>query len=81
MGWVLLGLLVVAGAVHGPLHDAGTDCGPLSLCSGAVVLAMAAVVLLAILLLERQSHLRPLVLSTHESQVRRLRHGRAPPQS
>ncbi len=38
---VLLCLLVLAGAVHGPLHGPGQDCGLLALCNGAIVLMRA----------------------------------------
>ena len=79
LGWVLLGLLVVAGAIHAPLHEAEADCGPMSLCSGAVMLMVAAV---AMVLLQATTVLgrAPLQLAV----IRRQRwsgalRGRAPP--
>jgi len=39
---VLLGLLVVAGIVHSPLHDAGAACPVWMLCSGASPLLLTA---------------------------------------
>jgi|FLOH01.1.fsa_nt_gi hypothetical protein len=45
--WILLGLMVLLGVAHAPLHaDAdrwGEECGQLALCSGAVVLLFTAV--------------------------------------
>lgn len=40
IGWILLGLLALAGAIHAPLHEDGHSCSPASLCSGLLVLAV-----------------------------------------
>lgn len=42
LGWLLLGLLLLAGALHGPLHEEGHDCGPFALCEAGMVLMLAA---------------------------------------
>lgn len=48
VGWLLLGLFVLVGVAHAPLHaDAGhfgEECSQLALCSGAVALLICAVV-------------------------------------
>ena len=47
VGWLLLGLCVLVGVAHAPLHadpdHFGEECSQLALCSGAVVLLICAV--------------------------------------
>lgn len=79
LGWVLLGLLVVAGAVHAPLHEAEADCGPLSLCSGAVILMAAAVALFLILVQEVVGHTSQALVVVTPQRGKGASRGRAPP--
>ena len=77
--WVLLGLFVVAGAIHAPLHEAEADCGPMSLCSGAVMLMAAAVAVALVLsqvVLRRQEPQPALLIRQGTKGPAR---GRAPP--
>lgn len=79
LGLLLLGLLVLAGALHGPLHEEGHDCGPLALCSGGVVL-MAGVVVVGLLLLSAPvRHRRPTEVRIPRGPPRARARGRAPP--
>lgn len=49
LAWILLGLLAVLGAIHGPMHGNDAPCSPAALCSGGVALASVAVVAPALL--------------------------------
>lgn len=52
LGLLLLGLLFLAGAVHGPMHQDGQDCGSFALCSGGAVLMLVAAAIVLQLFLE-----------------------------
>ena len=79
LGLLLLGLLLLAGALHGPLHEEGHECGPMGLCSGAVVM-MVAVVAVGLLLLTASVRLRrPAEARIPRGPPRARACGRAPP--
>lgn len=79
LGLLAIGLLVLAGALHGPLHEEGHDCGPLALCDAGVVLMVAVVavglVLITGLIVER----RPAEIRIPRGPPRARARGRAPP--
>jgi hypothetical protein len=81
--WLLLGLLVLVGVAHAPLHadpdNWGDECSQLALCSGTVVLLLAATGPL-LLRLHRPCHVRVLVLQIATVIAARFVHGsRGPP--
>lgn len=79
LAWILLGLLAVVGAIHGPMHGDDAPCSPAALCSGGVVLASVAAVAAA-LLVTRAAPGAPLAvgrLVRHPAYL--VERGRAPP--
>ena len=76
---LVLGLLFLAGAVHGPMHQEGQDCGTFALCSGGLVTMMAAAVVGVSLWLQviRIAHIRVVRLAAGRVPRRTL--GRSPP--
>lgn len=79
LGLLLLGLLLLAGAVHGPMHEEGHDCGPLSLCDAGVVLMVVSLALGLLLLLVAVPMDRPVRVDVVSEPQRRRSIGRAPP--
>ena len=80
LGWLLLGLLLLVGGVHAPLHDVGQDCGPWSLCSGALVLMVVAAAFLLLQVSGLVKLHKPRCVLVPRSCPGRERRGRAPPQ-
>lgn len=81
--WLLLGLLVLAGVAHAPLHADpdhwGEECSQLALCSGAVVLLFAAAGPL-LLRLHKPRRVRVPILFVAAVTAARFAHGsRGPP--
>ncbi len=79
LGWMLLGLLVLAGAVHAPLHADESHCGPMSLCAGAVVLTVALAAVVLLLVPERGGAFAPVQVELPRGRHREVPRGRGPP--
>ncbi|MHC4824193.1 MAG: hypothetical protein ACYTEP_09265 [Planctomycetota bacterium] len=79
LGLLLIGLLVLAGALHAPLHEEGHDCGPMALCGGGVVLMVAALVVGLLLVSGPIAQRRPAEIRIPRGPPRARARGRAPP--
>ncbi|MGB0952667.1 MAG: hypothetical protein ACPG31_05550 [Planctomycetota bacterium] len=79
LGLLLLGLLLLAGALHGPLHEEGHDCGPMALCDAGVVLMVSAVAVGLLLLAGAVQFRRPALIRIPEGPRAERARGRAPP--
>ena len=79
LGWLLLGLLVLAGAMHAPLHEDEQDCGPFALCSAGVVLMLAAAIIGLMQLLELAALPQMRALGVPRRPALERACGRAPP--
>lgn len=79
LGWLLLGLLLLAGALHAPLHGEGQDCGPFALCGAGMVLMVAAAALALLQLLKVATLPQVRELGVPRSPALERACGRAPP--
>ena len=79
LGLLLLGLLLLAGAVHGPLHEEGHECGPMSLCDAGVVLMVVSLALGLLILHGAVQRRRPAEIRIPQGPRADRPRGRAPP--
>ncbi|MFK5955448.1 MAG: hypothetical protein QM477_03280 [Planctomycetota bacterium] len=81
LGWLLLGLLLLAGLMHAPLHQAGQDCGPFALCGNGVVLMSVSGWVILLMFFWRIQVRGIMQTQMPESTVVKNYCGRAPPRS